>query len=98
MTAFLKFLLILDAFVVVAAILLQSGKGGGVAASFGGASSSAAAFTGGRPRPHPADEAELVGRRDLPRPLVHPADRLDALARADLGARPDVHAARRRHR
>ncbi len=48
MIAFLKFLLILDAFVVVAAILLQSGKGGGMAASFGGASSSADAFMGVR--------------------------------------------------
>ena len=48
MIALLKFLLILDAFVVVAAILLQSGKGGGVAASFGGASSSADAFMGVR--------------------------------------------------
>jgi len=48
MIALLKFLLILDAFVVVAAVLLQSGKGGGVAASFGGASSSADAFMGVR--------------------------------------------------
>jgi preprotein translocase subunit SecG len=48
MIAFLKFLLILDAFVVIAAVLLQSGKGGGVAASFGGASSSADAFMGVR--------------------------------------------------